>query len=226
MVSVIIPAYNVEAFLAEAIESILRQPYRPLEIIVVDDGSTDGTAAVAQQFGPPVTYHYRANGGPAAARNTGLSLAQGDFITFLDADDWWPADKLERQLTTLAENPQVDITVGRTQLMVRVATGGRVSYQPWQEPLSSYLFGCSVMRRSVFDQVGLFDESQFYAEDLDWFLRAREAGLQIFMEPAVVLYSRRHQHNMTNQAEPSYHYLAVALKKSLDRKRRAVNSEQ
>jgi glycosyltransferase involved in cell wall biosynthesis len=99
-ISVIIPAYNAETFLHQAIEAALKQTVMPVEILVVDDGSKDGTRSVAESYGPPVHYLHRANGGPAAARNTGLQAARGEWLAFLDADDFWPENYLESQIQT------------------------------------------------------------------------------------------------------------------------------
>ena len=98
LLSVIMPVYNGAEFLAEAVASIVAQAYQPLEIIVVDDGSTDETATIVQSLGGEIRYLYQFNQGPAAARNAGLALAQGDLIAFLDVDDLWPADKLAQQM--------------------------------------------------------------------------------------------------------------------------------
>ncbi len=109
LVSVIIPAYNAEEYVADAIDSALAQTYRPIEIIVADDGSTDGTAAVVQSYNGPVQYHYRENAGPAAARNLGLEHARGEYIAFLDADDLWHPQKVEVQVQTMEEQEGVGI---------------------------------------------------------------------------------------------------------------------
>src|SRR5579871_1893267 len=100
--SVIIPVYNAEAFLAQAVESVRRQTVKPLEIIVVDDGSTDNSAQVAARL--DVHYIYQPNRGPAAARNRALTAARGQFIAFLDADDLWPDNKLAMQTEILTQD--------------------------------------------------------------------------------------------------------------------------
>ena len=117
-VSVIIPTYNRDAWLADAIESILQQRNVSLDIIIIDDGSTDNTAAVAHGYGEaPVQYAYQPNAGPAAARNRGLQLAQGDVVGFLDSDDVWVADTLAHPLTYLAKHPMVEAVIGTLQSM-------------------------------------------------------------------------------------------------------------
>ena len=114
LVSVIIPVYNGEAFLVEAVESIQRQVHRPLEILIVDDGSTDNTAKIAAGFDDDVRYTFKPNGGPASARNTGLKMARGSVIGFLDVDDLWTEKKLEWQLTRFVSTPTLEIILGHT----------------------------------------------------------------------------------------------------------------
>jgi len=106
LVSVVIPAYNSERFVDEAIESVLRQSHQRIEVIVVDDGSTDGTAARVRAYGDRVRYFHQANAGAGTARNRGLALATGDYIAFLDDDDVWQPEKLEVQLEIAARNPE------------------------------------------------------------------------------------------------------------------------
>jgi glycosyltransferase involved in cell wall biosynthesis len=110
LISCIVPVYNSERYLGETLDSILAQTYRPLEIIVVDDGSTDGTAAVAAGYGHRVRYVRQANAGEAAARNRGLNVAEGEFVAFDDADDLWHPEKLERQVARLEHRPEIDLS--------------------------------------------------------------------------------------------------------------------
>ena len=114
LVSVIIPVYNGQEYLNEAIQSVLRQEYKPIEIIVVDDGSTDNTKEIGDKY-DIVTYIYQTNQGPSAARNTGLECARGILIAFIDSDDIWSDDKLKIQFTILNDNPSVDVVLGYLQ---------------------------------------------------------------------------------------------------------------
>ena len=124
LVSTIIPIYNGERYLAEAIESINRQQYLNLEIIIVDDGSTDKSSEIALSLEGNIRYVRQANAGQAAARNTGIKLAKGDIITFLDADDLWTEDKLKRELACFEADPSLRIVLGRTQaLKMKVGEG-------------------------------------------------------------------------------------------------------
>jgi len=219
-VSAIIPVYNGERFLAEAVASVLRQRHRPLEVIVVDDGSTDGTAAVIAGLGDAVRVVYQPNQGPAAARNAGLELARGDVIAFLDADDWWSEDKLQIQLAHLADDPQVEIVLGRLQLLRQVepADGGP-RYEPLGEPRVALSLGVALVRQPLFERVGRFDPAFRYADDWDWFMRARELDVAMRLHPEVTLFCRRHEHNLTNRRDLDNHYTLRMLKQSLNRRR-------
>ncbi|HSD46542.1 MAG TPA: glycosyltransferase family A protein [Pyrinomonadaceae bacterium] len=220
LVSVVIPVYNGERFLREAVDSVLNQKYSPVEIIIVDDGSTDATAKVARNLPEPVRYLHQANQGPAAARNRGIERAQGSLLAFADADDLWPADKLERQLPYLINDPAVDIVMGRIQQVLLSETAdGQTQSTDFAEPAFSVNLGSAIIRKSVFERVGLFDETMRYSEDVDWFMRAREAGAAIKTIDAVTLFYRQHEQNMTRGKTTSELNVLKALKKSLDRRR-------
>ena len=219
LVSVIIPAYNAEAFLREAAASVLGQEYRPLEVIVVDDGSTDGTAQVAAGFGEAVRSLRQTNAGPAAARNRGITAARGEVFAFLDADDVWTDGALGAQMVFLASNPSAGIALGLTQLLRLTETQGAPRFEPFGEPWHLLHLGAAVVRRAVFQRVGHFDESMRSAEDLDWFLRANESGVSLARHGRVVLRYRLHGENVTQQKAWRDAHLALAFKKSLDRRR-------
>jgi glycosyltransferase involved in cell wall biosynthesis len=227
LVSVVIPVFNGEQFLGEAIRSVreavqvLDRKYSDLEIIIVDDGSTDGTETVARSFSETVLYlRCQANQGPAAARNRGIEHAQGSLIAFLDADDLWPAEKLERQLPYLINDPTIEIVIGRIQqVLLSGAFNGPTQAEEFGEPAFSVNLGCAVIRKSVFDRVGLFDETMRYSEDVDWFMRAREGSAVIITIDAVTLFYRQHEQNMTRGKSTSELNVLKALKRSLDRRR-------
>jgi glycosyltransferase involved in cell wall biosynthesis len=223
IVSVVVPALNAARFLAEALASIVRQRYEPLEIVVIDDGSSDGTAEVARTFhGRPVVIE-QPNRGPAAARNRGIAAAKGELIAFLDADDLWPDGKLALQVPRLTEDALLDVILGRIRYVAlddRTLEGIR-----FDEPggvLTNVNLGAGVFRRSVFDRVGLFDESLRFSEDQDWFLRARESGVGIAVLGEVTLCYRLHAGNMTRGKSGRELALTSVLKRSLDRRRAAV----
>lgn len=225
LVSVVIPVFNGERFLREAVESVLDQQYSPLEIIIVDDGSMDDTATVARSLPETVRYLYQTNQGPAAARNRGIEHARGDLIAFADADDVWPPAKLELQLPHLIKDPVLEIVMGKTQqVLLSDTVDGGTRAEEFGEPAFSVNLGSAVIRKSVFDRVGLFDEAMRYSEDVDWFMRAREAGAAIMTLDAVTLFYRQHEQNMSRGKSTSELNVLKALKKSLDRRRERTGS--
>ncbi len=157
LVSVVIPAFNAEAFVAEAIESVLAQDHEPVEVIVVNDGSTDATAAIAARY--PVRCLRQANGGQAAARNAGVAAAQGSLVSFLDADDVWRASKLATEVAHLQAHAELDYVLVRMQ---RTLLPGA----PWppgtpagwfEEPQPGTLPSAALVRRSALERIGPFD---------------------------------------------------------------------
>lgn len=216
LISVIIPVYNGKQFLSEAVDSILQQNYHPLEIIIVDDGSTDGTAELQSTFGKHVRYIYQDNKGPAAARNTGIAAAGGQFIAFLDSDDMWPSNKLGTQINNLLREPDLEVILGHTKCF---SSGNESKTKTEQDSVISVQLGSALFRKSVFEKVGIFDEKLRYSEDHDWFLRAREKEIQMLVLEEITLYHRRHKGNITDSPHALDYQLTTVLKKSLDRRR-------
>jgi glycosyltransferase involved in cell wall biosynthesis len=221
LLSVIIPACNAARFLPEAVASVRAQGYSPIEVLIVDDGSTDNTAEVAGTFGEGVRCIRQANAA-AAARNRGLTEARGELVAFLDADDLWPADKLRSQALRLAADPALDVVLGRVQYQHQPGVEKTdIRYEGPDDTLVNVHLGSGLYRRSVFDKVGVFDEKLRFSEDHDWFLRAREAGARITILEQVTLYYRLHGKNMTHVEQVDHHSLIRVLKASLDRRRMA-----
>jgi glycosyltransferase involved in cell wall biosynthesis len=217
--SVIIPVYNGAAFLAEAIASIQAQHYRDLEVVVVDDGSTDGTTEVAARFAG-VRRLVQGHRGPAAARNRGLQAADGDLVAFLDADDWWSAVKLAVQVPRLLDDPQLDAVSGHIQCLKPIEpSGANVGFVNVGGPRRLPSLGALVARRRAFDRVGLLDESLRCGEDIEWFMRARECGLRSAAVAEVVLYYRLHGRSTTYGTRPDEIGYTYAVKKLLDARR-------
>ena len=184
----IVPVYNGAAFIGEAIASILAQPVaEPLEIIVVDDGSTDATVAALARFAGRIRLVQRANGGVSAARNSGLAVANGTIIGFLDADDLWTDRHLVTLLPLLAGDDRPAVARGRTRIVPLTAPEA-----PGQELTQPVLVGAALYRRDVVDRVGGFDEALRLGEDIDFSARIAEAGFREVRDDAVVLLYRRH----------------------------------
>lgn len=228
LISVIIPAYNGAAFLAEAIESIHQQNYDPLEIIIVDDGSTDDTPQIAASFQNDVRYiHQIHHGRPAAGRNRGVRESAGGIIGFLDQDDLWPANKLALQIPHLLGESSLDVILGHTQMLhLSNHVDGKRTFAAMSEPVDYMLLSSALFKKSVFDKVGFFDESlAYFGDDLDWFIRAREKGVSVRQLEDVTLLWRIHETNTSHNpvirdhAQGYDRALTEVIKKSLDRRR-------
>lgn len=225
LVSVIIPVYNGERYLAEAIESVLAQAYRPLEIMIVDDGSTDGSAAVAQRF-DSTRYCFQENSGTGAARNRGVDLSTGAFLAFLDADDLWTVDKLSLQMAAFDRDPGLDVVFGYVQQFYspELDASMRERIRCPAEAMPGYLPGAMLIRRAGFLHVGPFDAGWQLTDATAWYLRLVEQSLKSLMLPDVVLKRRLHSDNKGFREQiPQKRELVRMLKASLDR-RRAMTS--
>jgi glycosyltransferase involved in cell wall biosynthesis len=221
LVSVIIPVYNCERYLAEAIESVLAQSYQPIEIIVIDDGSTDGSDQVAKRFSPLVQYFYQPNSGLGVARNSGVNLARGDYLAFLDADDIWMKDKLILQIAAFQGNPGLDFVFGHVQQFISPELDENQKsnlYCP-DEKMPGYCAGAMVTKRKSFVRVGSFETNRQIGEFIHWYIRAKEQGMKSFILPEVVLGRRLHTDNMGIRARDSRTDYVRILKASLDRRR-------
>jgi len=210
-VSVIIPAFNAAPFVALAVASAFAQGPRVREVLVVDDGSTDGTADAASAAGARVVQ--RANGGSGAARNTGVAGTGGPYIAFLDADDEWPGGRLALLLGVLESDTALDAVFGEV-----VEFGeGRTESQPG----AARLPGSMLIRRAAFERVGPFREDVRVGEFIDWWARAEEAGLRARNTPGVVLRRRIHATNTGIVHADSRADYARVLRETLRRRRGA-----
>src|ERR1041385_3812831 len=173
LVSVIIPVYNYERYLAEAIESVLSQTYQNLEIIVVDDGSTDHSGEVAQSFASRgVRYCQQVHAGIGPARNKGVELARGDFLAFLDADDRWPEEKIERQLSAFENDPALEMVFGQAlQLQNGPAWEAGVKDKNLNVAgmVPGMVPGTMLIKRDAFLRVGEFRDGLKVGEFIDWY---------------------------------------------------------
>ena len=221
-ISVIIPVYNCDQYLAQAIESVLKQTHQPLEIIVVDDASTDNSAAVAQSFGNAIRYELQPNSGAAIARNRGAELANGGLLAFLDADDLWSQDKLALQMAAFEQNPELSMVFGQIKQFhspeLDQSTKQKI-YCPSQI-MPGYHPGTMIVKKEAFERVGEFSTNWEVGEFIDWYSRAMELGLSSLMLSDVVYKRRLHQTNMGIYKRQSRVDYARILKASLDRRRR------
>ena len=218
LVSVIIPVFNAAHMLPEAIASLLAQNYPKLEIIVVDDGSTDALTEAVASLPLEVRLLRQANGGPAAARNLGIRAASGDLLAFLDADDLWVSHKLDAQLMWLDEHLETDVVIGRAQLMEQGEDGAFQAVGSPAESFTCYI-GAALYRRQAFQRNGLFDPLLRFGEDADWFANAMHTDTRVDRIDAITLLVRRHARNSTRNLTGIELSPIRLIKNALDRKR-------
>ena len=221
LVSVVIPAFNAEAFVAEAIESVLAQTYGPVEAIVVDDGSTDGTAAVAGRY--PLELVRQENGGQAAARNAGVAVAKGTFVSFLDADDLWLPGKLSAEVEHLVTHPELDYVLVRMQrtLMPGAPWPPGTPARFFEESQPGTLPSAGLVRRGVLERIGPFDTSFRHGSDTEWQARATDAGVRWELLPDVLVQYRIHGANNSYDNLGMKQEMFELLRASVARKRMA-----
>jgi glycosyltransferase involved in cell wall biosynthesis len=206
VISVIIPVFNHAAFVSDAVASARQQTLPPAEIVVVDDGSTDGSGARAAAAGARVVTVPHA--GLSAALNRGVAATSEPFVAFLDADDLWPPDKLARQMAAIGDR---EAAFGWVEEFSAEAARLR--------RLPGLIKGAMLIRREALARVGPFDETLTIGDFVDWFARAQELGLTYVMLEDVVLRRRVHAANLArNRAGEYADYLRI-LKASLDRRR-------
>jgi glycosyltransferase involved in cell wall biosynthesis len=223
-----IGAYNAAPYLGEAIESALGQDYEPIELIVVDDGSTDGTADVARSFAQAKVIQQE-NGGNGAARNRAVEHASGELYAFLDADDRFTPGKLSMQKAALDADPGLDMVFGHVRefFSPELDEETRASLRPpAAEPMPWTAPNLMLVRRESFQRVGPFTTEVRVGVTVDWFARAAEAGLRYVILPEVVLERRLHtQNNGLRESASRSQYLQV-IRQAMERRRAAAEGDQ
>lgn len=214
LVSVIVPVYNGERYLAEALDSILAQDYRPVEVIVVDDGSTDRSGEIARSFND-VRYLRQENQGPAAARNNGMAAANGGFLSFCDADDLLRPTKVSAQVAYLGEHVDVDCVLVRHEVFFEAG----VSRPAWLLDDEGAQAQSALVRRSVIERVGGFDPAYRLTEGIEWLSRMRDAGVTIALLPEVLQDRRIHGGNLSYHRRELQHYLLHSMRSRIARAR-------
>ena len=205
-ISCIIPVRNGAAYIAAALDSIAAQTRPPEQVVVVDDGSQDGSAAIAAAHVlQPEIISCHGNG-PAAARNEGLDHATGELIAFLDADDLWRPAKLEQQIGQFAAAANLDLCFCGIENFAETGDAGKaLDRDDWRSTLigrdlRSFLLSATLASRTLFERIGRFDETLFpWGEDTEWFMRATASGARILRQDEVLVDRRLHQQNLTRQ---------------------------
>lgn len=223
-VSIIIPTHNRKAFVLEAIDSVLAQTYEGFELIVVDDGSADGTREALKRYEESLLYLYQANQGVSTARNNGLALAQGEFIAFLDSDDLWLPKKLAVQVAFMDQHPQALICY-TDELWIR--RGKRVNPKKRHAKYSGEIYphclplciispSSALMRRGLFEQVGTFDPRLSVCEDYDLWLRVAALFPVFFIPQRLIVKRGGHPDQLSRQEWGNDRYRVMALAKILE----------
>lgn len=222
--SVIMSVYNGEKYLRQAIESVLTQTYKPIEFIVVNDGSVDGTEEILKQYTPQILYITRSNQGQPAALNLGISIANSAYITFLDADDLYMADKIALEMDLLDQRPELDMVFGHLEQFFSPELSEETKSQ-WVCPKGlspGYMASAGLFRKECFDKVGLFNEEQKIGAFIEWYMRSMEKKLKSHLIPNKVLSRRIHENNVGISSQNSRHEYVQIVKAAL--KRRRLNS--
>ena len=223
-VSVIIPTYNRLPMVKEAVDSVLAQDFEDLELIVVDDGSTDGTSEEMKKYGGRVRLlPYAENKGVSAARNRGILQARGKYIAFLDSDDLWVKGKLKIQAAFFDDNPQYPLCY-TDEIWIR--KGKRVNPMLKHAKYSGWIFekclplciispSSAMMRKTLFSRVGLFDEALPVCEDYDFWLRVSSRFPIFFIDRKLIIKRGGHPDQLSQQFWGNDRYRVIALEKLL-----------
>lgn len=221
LITAAIPVHNGEAYLAEAIESVLAQSRPCDQVIVVDNGSTDRSAEIAAGFGPAVEVVRESRLGIGPARNAVLRAARGDYLAFLDADDLWAAEKTALQLAAFEAGPRLQLVFGHVRQFVSPDLAGEDAegLRVPAHPQPGQHIGAMLARRAAIEAIGPWPEDVRVSDGLTFFLRARELGLAEAMLAETVTLRRVHGANHSIQNRDERSEFARHLKRSLDRRR-------
>ncbi|RYX83091.1 glycosyltransferase family 2 protein [bacterium] len=222
-ISCIIPVFNGERYLREAIESMLVQTLSPFEIVVADDGSADGSVEIARSYGGIVRVVTQPTGGPAATRNLGWKSALGDYFAFLDADDLWEPEKLSRQAACFEADAELDYCVTHAKMFWSSPEEAEMYKDSTRAgSIPGYATTTLLARREVFERVGAFNESLWFTDATEWFIRAEEAGLKLHVLEDVLTLHRMHAHNLTRRRSDESRAEFLSIVRSALKRRRAV----
>lgn len=220
-VSAIMPVHNGAAHLADGLRSILAQSHAVREIIVVDDGSTDGSAELARAVAPEVRVISQTRQGPAAARNAGAAAAHGALLAFLDHDDLWPVDRTAKLLEALAAHPGAGLIYGRLEILGSPGLAVDARLMQANHSHVPFLFSTALVNRDIWLAEGGMAPARDYSEDVDLYLRLLEAKVAVALTDAVTLIYRQHGGNRSRAIERSQAALLDTLRASLRRRREA-----
>jgi glycosyltransferase involved in cell wall biosynthesis len=222
LVSVIMPVRNGVRFIGEALQSVITQDYRPIEVIVIDAASTDGTREAVLRLAPQgVRLVDQQERGIATAWNQGIGAARGEFLAFISSDDRWLAGKLARQVEVMRADPTLKYTIAHFRYFLQpdCAIPATFNRALLGQSLVGRIMETLVARRDVFDLVGTFDPGFRTAEDVDWYARAKDAGVPMRVLDDVFLEKRIHDDNLSTSGVQNTPHLMEALRRSIQRRR-------
>ena len=219
-ISVVVPCYNGEKYVAEAIESVLRQTYPVHEIIAVNDGSTDSSRIILEGF-PEICVINQENKGISAALNVGIKKACGHFIAFNDSDDIWNTEKIALQIAAMEKNLELEAVFGMVENYVspELSESEKATILCPSNPLKGFLKGCMLAKREVFQTYGYFDESLRTGDFIEWFSRAKDSGINFGFVEETVLKRRLHTTNLTSSPNLGKDFASI-LRKRLELQRK------
>ncbi|GAA4833784.1 glycosyltransferase family A protein [Algivirga pacifica] len=226
-ISVIIPVYNGEKYIGKALNSVISQTLQPTEIIVVNDGSTDQTATIVKSFEQVKLINMRKCGVPDAL-NTGVNQAKGTHIAFLDADDLWSKEKLEKQIQILRKNPKAGLVFSKIQQFESedIATELKGKYLCREEIFNGYHRSTLLASKTALKQIGPFQVGLNTSEFIEWYSRAKDLGVTSIVHEEVLAKRRIHGNNMMlGEEAKKYQQLPSVIKQILER-RREQNGEK
>lgn len=222
--SVIIPTFNRKDFVAEAVQSVLNQSVKPDEVIVVDDGSNDGTENhLSEEFGDRIHYHYKDNGGVSSARNAGISLSKGDLVAFLDSDDMWAPEKMERQLSVMLHSAVPACYTNEIWIRRGVRVNQMKKHQKYGGdifekclPLCIISPSSIMLRRDVIEDTGLFNEKLEVCEDYEYWLRLTRKYEICFLDEPLIIKRGGHSDQLSHKYWGNDRFRVIALQGIID----------
>ncbi|UXX80816.1 glycosyltransferase [Reichenbachiella carrageenanivorans] len=221
LVTIIVIVKNGEKYLATALESIINQSYKNIELLLVDGGSDDETLTIAQRY-PETQILHQPNHGIANAYNFGIQSANGNLITFLSHDDKWAADKLKHQVEAFETNPNLDYCITDVEYQVEANTVVPLGFRKelLGKPVKGFMMESLMVKRSTYDKIGFYDPKLSVSEDTDWFFRCIDFDLTYCHIPKVLIYKKIHDSNAHLTDDSINKIIIKTAFKSIQRKKK------